>query len=271
MFVSALSIYPVKGCRGLSLRSANVDTLGLVGDRRFMFVSEEGNQLTQREAPRLALIDTDLSEDRLRLSSGGFGTLEVPLIQPDAPLRTVAIWSTHGLRAEDCGEESHRWISDFLGTKSRLVRIGAAFRREVKNTTGPAADLVTFADAYPLLVLSEASLADLNARLEEHGEPALPMNRFRPNLVIAGCDAYEEDTWTRIKVGSVRFRTGGPCARCIVTTTDQFTGERGKEPLRTLASYRRDPVQPSNVNFGQNLINEDKSGLIAVGNPIVKR
>lgn len=270
MYVSALSIYPVKGCRGISLRSANLDTLGLVGDRRFMFVSEDGRQLTQREVPRLALVETALSENQLRLSCSGFGSIEFPLSESNSPHRTVSVWGSQGLQAEDCGDAPHRWISEFLGAKFWLVRIGPAFRREVKNTSGPAADLVTFADAYPLLVLSEASLADLNARLEEVGEPPVPMNRFRPNLVIAGCDAFEEDAWTRIKIGSVAFRAGGPCSRCIVPTIDQLTAERGKEPLRTLATYRRAPSNPSDVNFGQNLINEDKAGLLAVGNPIVK-
>jgi len=270
MILSAIHIYPVKSCRGIALRSAAVDTLGFVNDRRFMFVSEDGKHLTQRTQPRLALVETSLSTECLKLSSPGFGSIEVPLADPTAPLRTVEVWSSSGLQAEDCGDQVHHWISDFLGEKYRLVRIGQAFRRPVRNTSPLAPDLVTFADAFPFLVLSEASLADLNARMAQHGEPALPMNRFRPNLVISGCAAYEEDTWERMKIGPVTFRAGGPCARCIIITTDQFTGLRAKEPLRTLATYRRDPLQPTEVNFGQNLINEDKSGVISVGDEVKK-
>ena len=119
-----------------------------------------------------------------------------------------------------------------------------------------------------MLAIGEASLADLNDRLIARGEDALPINRFRPNLVIAGSPAFAEDTWTRFRVGDITFRTAGPCARCIVTTTDQQTAERGKEPLRTLATYRRDPADPTDVNFGQNLIHETKTGAFRVGDEV---
>ena len=131
-------------------------------------------------------------------------------------------------------------------------------------------DLVHFADGYPFLAISEASLADLNDRIIECGEDAVPMNRFRPNLVISGCAAFAEDTWSHMRIGKVTFRAGGPSSRCIVTTTDQITGERhGKEPLRTLATYRRDTSDPSDVNFGQNFINETKSGTLRVRDAVI--
>ena len=131
-------------------------------------------------------------------------------------------------------------------------------------------DLVHFADGYPFLAISEASLTDLNDRILEHGEDAVPMNRFRPNLVISGCAAFAEDTWSHMRIGEVTFRAGGPSSRCIVTTTDQITGERpGKEPLRTLATYRRDTSDPSDVNFGQNFINETKSGTLRVRDAVI--
>jgi hypothetical protein len=114
------------------------------------------------------------------------------------------------------------------------------------------------------MVLSEASLADLNARLDE----PLPVNRFRPSFVVDGCDAYAEDTWKRFRVGNVEFRTAGPCSRCTITTTNQLTAERGKEPLRTLAMYRRDAKDPTDVNFGQNLIHETKSGTVRLGDAL---
>jgi uncharacterized protein YcbX len=129
--------------------------------------------------------------------------------------------------------------------------------------------VVSFADAVPFLATSEASLADLNDRIQENqGEP-VPMDRFRPNIVVAGGDAFAEDAWNRVRIGSAIFRNAGPCARCIVITTDQRTGERGKEPLKTLASYRRDATDPTNVNFGTNLIHETKQGVVRVGDEIV--
>jgi len=125
--------------------------------------------------------------------------------------------------------------------------------------------VVTFADAFPFMVLSESSLHDLNDRMAA----PLPMDRFRPNFVLSDCEEFAEDTWPRLKIGDVIFRAGGPCARCIVTTTDQVTGQRaGPEPLRTLATYRRDSLEPSNVNFGQNLIHETKTGTVRVGDEV---
>jgi uncharacterized protein YcbX len=170
-----------------------------------------------------------------------------------------------GLVAEDCGNEAAKWLEDFLAQPVRLVRIGEAFHRPVKPAKAQPGDIVSFADAYPLLVISEATLADLNARLAE----PLPMNRFRPNLVVNSCEAYAEDTWKKFRVGEVVFRTAGPCARCVVTTTDQLTADRGKEPLSTLSQYRRDPEEPIKVNFGQNLIHETKSGTLSLGDELV--
>jgi uncharacterized protein YcbX len=143
------------------------------------------------------------------------------------------------------------------------VRIGPEFKR--KSTPN---DLVNFADGYPFLVIGEASLNELNDRLIGRGEEALPMNRFRPNLVISGSRAFAEDAWPRVRVGEIVLRDAGPCARCVVTTTDQLTTERGPEPLRTLATYRRDAKTPTNVNFGQNLVHETKRGTLRVGDSV---
>lgn len=269
MRVSALYIYPVKSCRGIAIETGIVDTLGLRGDRRFMFVDKEGKLLTQRTQPKLTLVETSLSADELQLSRPGAGPLRIPLAGRSAPLRSVEVWGQSGLLAEDCGEAVHTWISDFLGESYWLVRIGAAFRRPVKSSVATTNDLVSFADAYPLLGISEASLHDLNDRLAQRDEPPVPMNRFRPNVVISGVKAFEEDTWKQVKIGSLTFRSGGPCSRCIIPTIDQLTAERGKEPLRTLAIYRRDAADPSTIYFGQNLINEDKSGQIRVGDEIL--
>jgi uncharacterized protein YcbX len=146
--------------------------------------------------------------------------------------------------------------------------MGGAFERPIVKPAAQPGGVVSFADAYPLLVVSEASLADLNGRLAARGEGPLPMNRFRPNLVVAGATPYAEDGWTQVRVGDALLRNAGPCARCVVTTTDQQTAVRGKEPLRTLATYRRDPVDPTNVNFGTNLIHEAKRGTLRVGDAV---
>ncbi len=269
MHLSALFLYPVKSLRGCSVTAADVDALGLVGDRRFLVVDENNRFLTQRALPRMALIATELNSTALTLTAENAGGISVNrATDPAAPLRRVNVWKSDDLLAEDCGDAPAAWLSDFLQTKCRLVRGGAKFRRPVlKSAAGPD-DLVTFADSVPFLVVSEASLADLNDRLAAQGEEALPMNRFRTNLVISGCEAFAEDNWPRFRIGPISFRAAGPCARCPVTTTDQFTGARGKEPLRTLAGYRRDPVDSTDVNFGQNLVHETKSGTLRVGDAV---
>lgn len=270
MHLSGLYIYPVKSLRGTSVASAEIDELGFIGDRRFLIVDEFGRFLTQRTLPRMALITTALSADVVTMSADGAGNFSVSrAADASAPLRSVSVWRSEGLLAEDCGDLPAQWLSDFLATKCRMVRIGEKFRRPISkpDVAGPG-DLVNFADTFPFLVISEASFADLNERLVANGTDRLPMNRFRPNLVVAGCDAYAEDTWTRFRIGTVVFRTGGSCIRCPITTTDQETAERGKEPLRTLASYRRDAGNPTAVRFGQNALHETKSGTLRVGDEV---
>lgn len=262
--VSGLFIYPVKGCRGLCVPSAQLDALGLAGDRRFLIVDESGKFVSQRTVPRLITIDTALTATALRLDNPVFGAIEVPLgSDASAPkLRPVEVWNDRGLVAEDCGEAVASWLSSVVRVRVSLVRIGPAFLRPIKNHP---TENVSFADAYPLLVVSQASLDDLNDHLVAAGEEPVPMNRFRPNLVVEGCSPYAEDTWKGVQIGSTRLRPGGACIRCIVTTTDQSTGVRGKEPLKTLATYRLAPSGESGVIFGQNYIHETKRGEIRVG------
>jgi len=265
--VSGLFIYPVKSCRGLPLDTAAVDAHGLAGDRRFLVVTPEGQFLTQRQMPRLALVETGLTADRLTLASPNHGEITVPL-GANTGSRRVTIWRD-SVDADDCGDEAAEWLTRMLGQPLRLVHMGARFHRPVKPSKAQPGDVVTFADAYPFLIIGEASLAHLNDRIHGAGGDPVPMNRFRPNIVVSGGDAFAEDAWTRFRIAGVTFRNSGPCARCVVTTTDQFTGERGKEPLRTLATFRRDPADPTDVNFGINLIHETKAGTLHLGDPIV--
>lgn len=284
MHLSGLHIYPVKSLRGLTVNSAEVDALGLVGDRRFLLVDPQGQFLTQRALPRMAQIETALTAHDLVLRAPHGGSCSVPLVAPtSAPLVKVRVWRSEGLLAEDCGVEVAVWLSQFLRTPCSLVRIGEKFRRPVLErrpySSAPpdaptiegrviSSDLFTFADGFPFLAVSEGSFANLNDHLVAHGEEPVPLDRFRMNLVIAGNDAFAEDGWSRVRIGSLTFRSGGPCARCVITTTDQFTGERGHEPLRTLASYRRDATDSTRINFGLNLVHETKSGVLRVGDKV---
>ena len=281
MHLSGLFLYPVKSLRGGAVEAATVDALGLVGDRRFLLVTDDGEFLTQRTLPRMAQIATAIAGDRLLLRADGAGEITVPLrAAGPVTLRTVWIWRSKDLRAEDCGPEVSAWLSAFLGAPCHLVRIGEAFRRPVLERRAPepgetlvegrvlTPDLFTFADGFPFLVTSESSLAHLNDRLVTTGADAVPMDRFRPNLVVTGAPPFAEDAWTRVRIADVIFRTGGPSARCIVITTDQRTGERGVEPLRMLASYRRDATDATRINFGLNLTHETKTGTIRVGDAV---
>jgi uncharacterized protein YcbX len=270
--LTALYVYPVKSCQGLAVASAAVDAHGLVGDRRFLVVDAEGRFLTQRAHPRMALIETALTADSLILSAPARGSISVP--RPStfdlgpSTLR-VTIWRDP-VTADDCGDEPAAWLSAFLGLPCRLVHAGAAYSRPLPARKLPSTlDVrlstrheVSFADGFPFLVIVEESLADLNARL---GAP-LPMNRFRPNLVVAGAAPYAEDIWGRFRIGGVVFHGATRCGRCVVTTTDQLTAGRGQEPLRTLATYRRDAG--GDVMFGRNLIHETKTGRLAVGDAV---
>jgi uncharacterized protein YcbX len=269
MHLAALFIHPVKSLRGLEVSSAEVDALGPVGDRRFLVIDAGGNFLTQRAVPRMAQVGAFLDESTLTLRCEGFGDLRVRRSpDPRAPLLTVRVWKSEGLQAEDCGGEPAAWISRALGVSSRLVRIGAAFRRQVLKAAARPGDLVSFADACPFLATSEASLGELNRRIAEEDAGAVPMVRFRPNLVLSGSGPFEEDSWTRLRIGEIEFRSAGPSARCAISCTDQLTGERGVEPLRTLAKFRRNPVAPTDVIFGVNLLIETKGGVLRVGDPV---
>jgi hypothetical protein len=261
--IAALHVYPVKSCRGIALQQAELTPRGLRHDREWMVVTPDGRFLTQRDLPRLALITPDLDDGTLRLHAPAAGAVRVPLDVADAGACTVTVWGDTVL-ARDQGDLAAQWLSDFLQRSVRLVRFDAAERRATdpawsEGLPGESA----FSDGYPVLVLSRASLDDLNARLPR----ALPMNRFRPNLVLDGCDAYAEDSLRVLHSGAVTLRLVKPCTRCIITTTEQTTAERdGDEPLRTLRSYRWRP-ELRGVIFGQNAIVES-AGTLRVGDVV---
>jgi uncharacterized protein YcbX len=246
--IAALFVYPVKSCRGVQLLAAQVTERGLAHDREWMIVDATGRFLSQRELPRLALITPALSATTLELTAPGREPLTVPLDR-SGTLKAVTVWSD-SLPAIDQGDGAAQWLSAWIGRDVRLVRFDPRVRRACNRTyVGDAGAHTCFADAYPLLVLSEASLADLNARLAS----PLPVNRFRPNLMLSGTEAYDEDHIDEIVAGPVNMKLVKPCTRCQITTTDQATGERASEPLATLATYRMNAALEG-VTFGVNAI-----------------
>jgi len=211
-------------------------------------------------------VDALLGPAGLRLAADGCGEVCVPSAARHG-VRRVTVWRDE-VEADDCGDEPAAWLERLLGQPARLVHIGPTYHRPVRPSKAQPGDVVSFADGYPFLLASEASLGQLNDRIQENDGEPVPMNRFRPNIVVSGGRAFAEDVWTRLRIGGVTFRNAGPCTRCIVTTTDQRTGERGKEPLRTLARFRRNRDDPTDVDFAINLIHETKRGTIRIGDAV---
>jgi uncharacterized protein YcbX len=224
-----------------------------------MVVDGAGIFLSQRQHPELARVTATISGDHLNLRTAGLPALEVPLDGRSGPERTVTVWRDH-CPAVDEGDAPARWFSSFLGCESRLVRLAGDDSRPMSSSYTRPGESVSFADAFPFLLLSEGSLSDLNQRLET----PVPVDRFRPNIVVFGCEPYAEDLWQRVRIGNVLFRVAKPCARCVITTTDQRSGERGPEPLRTLARYRQ---KGGKILFGQNLVHEGR-GILRVGEKV---
>lgn len=254
-----LLLYPIKSCAGIAVRSAIVLESGLsalgVHDREWMLVTEDGQFLTQREHPRMALVRPLPEGDHLRVQAPGMEPLTLPLAWDEtAAPRTVQIWD-HTVDAADCGDAAANWFSNAVQAPCRLVR----FRPDVvrptstKWTNGVEAQ-TRFADGYPLLLIGQASLDDLNARLVAAGRHTLPMDRFRPNLVVDGIDACEEDFLATLTIGSVQIRPVKPCARCPIPSIDQATGVPGPDPLDILQTYRANPRMEGAVCLGMNCI-----------------
>ncbi len=257
--LSQIHVYPIKSAGGISPEAWEVDERGLRHDRRWMLVDEAGRFMAQRRSPRMALIGVRLEPDRLVVDAPDMPSLEVPLQPPEGKPRLAQVWNDL-VEVLTVGAEAERWFGEFLGVRCNLVYLPDEAVRPVDPAYARTGDRVGLADGFPFLLASEASLADLNARLQS----PVPMNRFRPNLVVQGCGAFAEDGWRLIRIGGITLRVVKPCARCVITTVDQRTATTGKEPLRTLARFRRAGKE---VLFGQNLIHDDK-GALRVGDPV---
>jgi uncharacterized protein len=262
--LASVHIYPLKGCRAVDLEESVVEPWGLAGDRRWLLIDSDCQFITQRKHPALARLIVRYGPGAdISVTSDGYRPLLVAAPDWSAELLKVTVWRSTVLAAA-AGPEADAWFSAYLGQPVRLVYLDDPTRRAVDPEFGADGDTVSFADGYPLLLTSTESLEQLGEWLTGAGDQPVPMNRFRPNAVVAGFEPWAEDRWRRIRIGSVSFRVVKPCGRCVVTTTDQMTGERGTQPLRMLAARRR---FGKNVVFGQNII-PDSPGLIRVGDPV---
>jgi uncharacterized protein YcbX len=257
--VSGLYIYPIKSCRGIRVTEWPVAERGFFADRRWMIANAAGTFVTMRERPELTLVTTRLEGGSLVVSAPGRSPLVLPLQNDAGEQRTVQVWLDTVRGAVHAAGSA--WFSAYLGAPHELVYMPDAHQRQVNPERARSGDIVSFADGYPFLVISEASLADLNARLLA----PVTMDRFRPNIVIGGTQPYAEDGFARVRIGDIAFRGPKRCERCVMTTVDPETGDGSKEPLRTLAKYR---LEDSKVWFGMNLIH-DGLGVLRVGDQVV--
>ncbi|GAB4526076.1 MAG: MOSC domain-containing protein [Amphiplicatus sp.] len=262
MRLSSLHIYPLKAARGIALGESALEPRGLVGDRRWVAADPDGVHLTQRECAALARLVARPVPVGIHLSADGAGEI---VVRPDpaGARRRIRVWKD-AVDALDAGEAAADWLSGALGRPARLFHMDDAARRATSGRWGPQGP-VSFADAYPLLVTSTASLDALNEAIARGGGAPVGMERFRPNIVIDGAGPWAEDRWRALRIGAAVIELVKPCARCVVTTVDQASGARtGREPLKTLARIRRSahPDLPGAL-FGWNAILREGRALAA--------
>lgn len=261
MRLSAIYIFPVKSCAGLASMSAVVEPRGLEHDRRWMIVDANGRFLTGRQLPRLVLVHATPTAAGLHLQAPDATPIDVAFPTPSSIRRSTTVWDD-SVDALDGGDVAAHWLSDLLERQVRLVFMDPRAVRAVEPEFARPGDEVSFADGFPLLVLSQSALDGLNARLDT----PLPVLRFRPNLVVEGTASHAEDGWRRVRVGSVEFDAVKPCTRCVFTTVDHERGafDPSGEPLRTLKTYRR---SAAGITFGMNLIARG-TGTLRVGDRV---
>ena len=240
--LSKLMIYPLKSCAGINLQSAHTSPFGLQYDRRWMLVDANGVMLTQRQHPRMCLIQPRLDNGQLSLSAPAMNDLQVAR---GTVSMSVSVWEDQ-CNALDCGDTAANWLSEFMGLPTRLVYFPEDEIRQVDLNYAQPGDITAFSDGFPYLLISQASLDALNSRLQAPVE----MRRFRPNLVVEGCEAFAEDQWQTLLMGDVQFRRVKPCGRCVIPSIDPDSAEKNPEVVRTLASFRKSGKR---VLFGQNL------------------
>ncbi|KEH09611.1 Fe-S protein [Delftia tsuruhatensis] len=256
--IAQLWVYPVKSCAGIALQSSGVGATGLAWDRHWMVVDANGEFLTQRDHPRMAWIRPELEAGHLVLHFPQLPPLRIPL-QATGPVRQARVWSD-GVQAWDMGPEAARWLTQALGADCALVRFDpAAPRRASERWTGGEAAPVHFADGYPLLVLSQAAVDELNQRLQAAGQPAVDARRFRPNIVIEGLEAHDEDRvdgFDVLDARGLRLRMAKPCTRCPIPDIDPVTAVQGTAVGDAIRAYRQDDRVDGAITFGMNAVLE---------------
>jgi uncharacterized protein YcbX len=261
LFVQNLYLFPIKSLGGIAVQEALVEERGFKYDRRWMLVDESGEFLTQRQHPQLALLQVALDELKLTVFSKENPSREISfeLESTSGKEMQVKVWGDEVVALQVAPAVS-AWFSDFLGMSVELVRMPETSHRKLDPRYAVQEESVSFADGMPYVLIGQASLDELNGRLAD----PVGMDRFRPNLVFSGGDAYAEDQFKRLQIGEVEFQVVKPCARCMMITVDQEKGTKGKEPLATLATYR---TQGSKVYFGQNAVALTQ-GIVRVGDSI---
>lgn len=265
MRLSALYLHPLKSSASLQVETLEIEPRGPRFDRRWLVVDADGRFVTARAVAELVLVRAEPQGAGLRLSAPGMTPLDVMPPPPDAPRASVTVWKDT-IDAPRADPVADAWLSAFLQRDVRLVHMDAAAHRAVDPAYGHEGDEVSFADGYPLLVISQAALDGLNARLFDAGRVPLTMTHFRPNLVVDGAEAHAEDGWRRVRIGGIDFDAVKPCTRCVFTTVDPVLGRRRDdgEPLNILKDYRR---TPAGITFGMNLIARG-TGTLRVGDVV---
>lgn len=256
--ISELYIHPLKSAAAISVDKVSIDSFGLESDRRWMLVDEKGIFLSQRQLPKMCLIKAEVFDSGLVVTVPNSDTMQVPITTRTN--RQVEVWGDV-CQSYDCGDEAANYLSEFLQTKCRLVYFPDNEKRQIDLNYAKKGELTGFSDGFPLLMISQASLDDLNSRLDV----PVSMTRFRPNIVLSGVDAFAEDSWGNIQVGGINLRVVKPCSRCSIPSVDPLTGLRSAEPVKTLRQYR---MRDSKVFFGQNVI-ADSIGTLEVGMSVV--
>ncbi|XP_037492167.1 mitochondrial amidoxime reducing component 2 isoform X2 [Jatropha curcas] len=283
--VSSIFVYPIKSCRGISVSHAALAPTGFRWDRNWLVVNYKGRAYTQRVEPKLALVEVELPHEAfldgweptknsyMVIKAPGMGVLNIPLTRPHEVADGVSVWEWSG-SALDEGAEAAKWFSDYIGKPSRLVRFNAASETRAVDPNYAPGHNVMFSNLFPYMLLSQGSLDGLNKLLKE----PVPINRFRPNILVDGCEPFSEDLWREIRINKFTFEGVKLCSRCKIPTINQDTGLAGSEPNETLMKIRSDKVlrpdkkQQGKIYFGQNMVwkasDGGKGNILNVGDPV---
>lgn len=259
--IQDLYIYPIKSLAGIRVSAAKVEERGFELDRRWMLIDETGKFMSQRTLPQMALLKVEIEAESLKVyhASSTSNSIQIPFETNGEEISAVTVWDD-AMPATLVDSKIDEWFTKALGVNVRLVKMPRSTHRKVDPKYAVNGESVSFADGMPYLLIGQKSLEDLNSKLDE----GVPMNRFRPNIVVTGGEAFDEDSWGKIQIGEVDFQVVKPCARCVMVTVDQTTGHKAAEPLKTLAKFRK---EGNKILFGQNMV-ALSIGLIKVGDEI---